>query len=698
MDIQTFLSRLQKVKQRGDSWAASCPGHEDTKQSLSVSLKDNKILLHCFAGCSIDAILQSLDLKKKDLFTESKGSTHAFTSPKRCNAATHEVSGCTLDAYLLHKALQPTTTQQLSVTEIPKHQTTKKPALRIPYFDRAGQTVAVQYRISLNGDDRFRWRSGDKPILYGLWKFTGESDFLVLCEGASDFHTLFEQGFPALALPGASSWREERDAGHFEAVNRVYIIIEPDKGGETLKAALSGSRIKEKAYLVSLSPFKDPSALHIDDPAKFKERFQAALDAAERFVDVDAKEKEQLASKAWKTCKSLATQTSILEAFGAVLPALSVAGEEKLCKLIYLAITSRLFDKPTSVGVKGPSSGGKSYALQQVCKLFPESAFYVITSMSPNALAYSKEPFKHRTLIVLEAAGMESDHISYIIRTLLSEGHIKHETVLKSDKGMEPVTLDKEGPTNLVVTTTAISLHPENETRILSICINDSREQTRAVLRALADEEPETVDLCPWTALQTWLESGERRVSIPYAAKLAELIPPVAVRLRRDFSSVLSLIRAHTLLHRATRDRDSKGRLLASLDDYRAVRDLVSDYIAEALESAVSVTVRETVEAVQALKDLEVEPVTVRKIAEHLKLDKSATSRRVKAALSAGYLVNKEAEGDKSKKRRVRKFDLDLGDPMPAEQAILPSPEQLIDETEDAPAVEETIPAEGIPF
>ena len=35
-------------------------------------------------------------------------------------------------------------------------------------------------------------------------------------------------------------------------------------------------------------------------------------------------------------------------------------------------------------------------------------------------------------------------------------------------------------------------------------------------------------------------------------------MPPVAVRLRRDFGAVLGLIRAHALLHQATRGRDDR--------------------------------------------------------------------------------------------------------------------------------------------
>jgi hypothetical protein len=132
------------------------------------------------------------------------------------------------------------------------------------------------------------------------------------------------------------------------------------------------------------------------------------------------------------------------------------------------------------------------------------------------------------------------------------------------------------------VTTTRDGLHPENETRLLSIPVTDTRDQTKAVLHSLASEAGAAgADLGPWHALQAWLEGGPRAVTIPWAPALAELVPPIAVRLRRDFGAVLTLIRAHALLHQATRERDDAARIVASLDDYAAVRELVADLVAD---------------------------------------------------------------------------------------------------------------------
>jgi hypothetical protein len=61
-------------------------------------------------------------------------------------------------------------------------------------------------------------------------------------------------------------------------------------------------------------------------------------------------------------------------------------------------------------------------------------------------------------------------------------------------------------PTGLIVTTAAASLHPENETCMLTVTIRDTAQQTNFVLRALADRANghgrDPVDVTPWHALQ----------------------------------------------------------------------------------------------------------------------------------------------------------------------------------------------------
>lgn len=199
--------------------------------------------------------------------------------------------------------------------------------------------------------------------------------------------------------------------------------------------------------------------------------------------------------------------------------------------------------------------------------------------------------------------------------------------------------------------------------------MSDSPEQTRAVLLAHAQGTPAPLDLVPWHDLQRWLAMESPAVEIGYLVTLARAIPPVAVRLRRDFPAVVSLIRAHALLHQLSRERDADGAVLATIEDYAVVRDLVADLVADAAERSVSATTRETVGHIAPLTEGGTETTAIG-VAKALGLDKSAGWRRVRSAIDRGYVRNLE-------ERRGRPARLIPGDALPDDQAILPEPADL---------------------
>ena len=72
MSLQTLLNRLNKVKKTtNQNWIACCPAHEDKSPSLSIrEVDDGRILIHCFAGCPAESILNALELTFSDLHPE----------------------------------------------------------------------------------------------------------------------------------------------------------------------------------------------------------------------------------------------------------------------------------------------------------------------------------------------------------------------------------------------------------------------------------------------------------------------------------------------------------------------------------------------------------------------------------------------------------------------------------------------------
>ena len=65
-----ILSRLQGVQRNVNGWRALCPAHADKNPSLSIDVRDGRILLHCHAGCSIAAVLQAAGIDKQELFLD----------------------------------------------------------------------------------------------------------------------------------------------------------------------------------------------------------------------------------------------------------------------------------------------------------------------------------------------------------------------------------------------------------------------------------------------------------------------------------------------------------------------------------------------------------------------------------------------------------------------------------------------------
>jgi hypothetical protein len=192
-------------------------------------------------------------------------------------------------------------------------------------------------------------------------------------------------------------------------------------------------------------------------------------------------------------------------------------------------------------------------------------------------------------------------------------------------------------------------------------------------------------DFSEWHTYQRWMATANQRVVIPYARCVAVQIPPVAVRLRRDWNAVRAVIRTHAIMHQMNRETDAQGRIVASLDDYEATRALVGDLVSEGISATVSATVRETVEHVRRIVDAQdqaaeaatdpdeipLRGATVAEIARALNLERSAASRRLATARERGYLATvATATGKKAGGGSAGRYI--PGEPLPEAVQVLP--------------------------
>ena len=69
MIADRFLSHLEGVRSTGqDRWLARCPAHDDKNPSLAIREVDDRVLIHCFAGCDVSEVVSAVGLELSDLF------------------------------------------------------------------------------------------------------------------------------------------------------------------------------------------------------------------------------------------------------------------------------------------------------------------------------------------------------------------------------------------------------------------------------------------------------------------------------------------------------------------------------------------------------------------------------------------------------------------------------------------------------
>ena len=284
----------RRVTKDGKQVQARCPFHDDDEPSLSLTIKNGKLLANCFVcGKVYDRLLKLAGVQPataRPIAPRSGRTGRRGTAPYQPVRLAELADAKGLDAEKL---------RAWHVHEIPAGHAPEAPngGLAIPYLTREGELHAINYRRTLektdaNKDPRFKWRTGDKKLLYGLWRLPewGDADTIYLCEGESDTWSLWHAGLAALGVPSASVWKSKW-WDEVEAFERIVLIADADGAGAGLveKLALScPEHLRERVYVLRLPDgVKDANELwqRVDaDP----ERFREALGACEIILLTDS--------------------------------------------------------------------------------------------------------------------------------------------------------------------------------------------------------------------------------------------------------------------------------------------------------------------------------------------------------------------------------------------------------------------------
>ena len=216
---QTFNRIVEQTKATstgtGGQYSGLCPAHNDSSPSLSLTLTEDRILIKCHSGCSINEICSGFGIKKSDLFkkcgpdTKTKSTAHKKNNNVRLNAE--------------EKIVFYSSKHKKRVTENVRYTYHKVDGSVAFYVIRTEpkdfRPMTPDGKLSLDGVERVPYRLPE--LLQGI----KDSKPILLLEGEKDADRATEMGFVTTTfLGGAGKWRDE----YREYFKGADVVLIPD--------------------------------------------------------------------------------------------------------------------------------------------------------------------------------------------------------------------------------------------------------------------------------------------------------------------------------------------------------------------------------------------------------------------------------------------------------------------------------------
>jgi len=282
----------------------------------------------------------------------------------------------------------------------------------------------------------------------------------------------------------------------------------------------------------------------------------------------------------------------LLDRILADFDACGIVGERTNKLVGYLAAVSRKLDAPLAVVIQSSSAAGKSSLMEAVLAMMPDEDKVKYSAMTGQSLFYMGETnLKHRILAIVEEEG--ASKASYALKLLQSEGELTIASTGSDPKTGNLITQEYrvEGPTMILLTTTAIDIDEELLNRCLVLTVDEEREQTRAIHRLQREKR----------TLQGLIRKEQKQRLLTLHKNAQRLLKPYAVvnpyadqltftddrtRTRRDHEKYLTLIDVIALMHQHQRPIKStsyQGQAIeyieATIDDIAAANRLAHEVL-----------------------------------------------------------------------------------------------------------------------
>ena len=347
-----------------------------------------------------------------------------------------------------------------------------------------------------------------------------------------------------------------------------------------------------------------------------------------------------------------------------------LVGEEKAALVVLIVIVSRLLKRPINLMVKGQSSSGKNFLVRKSLSLLPKDAVREITSTSQRAWNYAADAFCHRVVLIQELN--ESSGTAHPIRLLMSEGQLVRLVTQRVGADWITRRYVVKGPIASISTTTRNVLEIDDETRHLSLWVDESVEQTDRVVHAYGFERPLTrQERLTWRMVHRLLEKKiGHNIQLPaWFSKVADGLYKHDLRVRRYYPAFVEACRTVALIRsfQRTHQTTSTGKLCVDFADFAIAASIFDEVYVESLhrDEGPATETRKVVERLTALRNGK--PVHARDLATELSISIEKAYERLRDAVEAGTL---------ERANRPEKDNVKLYCPAPRPRFV-PDPEAL---------------------
>lgn len=383
-----------------------------------------------------------------------------------------------------------------------------------------------------------------------------------------------------------------------------------------------------------------------------------------------AKEKkEQEDNRAAKVkARKLLESPQFFNEFLEVMKRAGLVGERGNALVLLIVAVSRLLLRPLSAFVKGRSAAGKNWLARLVLGLMPVDQVRELSSASKRAWNYLNDDFRHRVIYLQEASGAADP-----MRLLISENKVIRIVTTWVDGKLVAKKYVTRGPVAAISTTTKSGLEIDDETRHVSIPIDESADQTRKIVQAYTKQGTglSKDERRAWRMVHCLLkEKADLEIVFPdWFDEVANTVFVGDVGVRRYYPAFVEACRTVCLVRSFQRDRQPRkdGKLILDFADFAITALIFEQVFIESLRSQEG-SALETRQAVKTLSGSRGgKPVQAADLAKELGVSLDRAYKLLREAEEAGTITRaNEPERDN------RKFYL----PSPRPRFI-PDPEQL---------------------